>query len=285
MTDNKHRFSGKQVLAILAALLLSPLVALNADDPILIAHRGLLRHAPENTLPAFASCLEFGMGFELDIRTTKDGKLVVLHDATLERTTDGPARPLTEFTWNQLREFDAGSWFDPRFAGLRVPSLEETFALIRERKRRPTLIALNVKGITQDGGRELVRLLAEFALFEQSFAFDQSDECSQRLKKIDPRIRIGRNVKRDELDSQLDGNAIDVFMLTFVPTEAEVSLLRKHRRTILFNYAGPGEHRRNKATWLNARDAGIDGMLTDSPLDCAKLWRGDASADDPKVKR
>ena len=266
-------------------LILLPLGSLHAADPILIAHRGLLRHAPENTLPAFASCLELGMGFELDIRTTKDGKLVVLHDATLARTTSGPDRPLTEFTWDQLREFDAGSWFDPRFTGLRVPSLEETFALIRERKRRPTLIALNIKGITRDGERELVRLLAKFALFEESFAFDQSARCSQRLKKLDSRIRIGRNVRREVLDSLSAEDSIDAFLLTFVPNEAEVSLLRKHGRTILFNYAGTGEHRREEKNWLRVREVGIDGMRTDYPLDCAQLWqRVRAPADSTKVK-
>ena len=256
-------------------LFLLSLNPLFADDPILLAHRGLLRHAPENTLPAFASCLELGLGFELDIRTTKDGKLVVLHDATLGRTTNGPDRPLTEFTWDELREFDAGSWFDPRFSGLRVPSLEETFALIQKRKRKATLIALNIKGITQDGERELVRLLAKFTLFEQSFAFDQSDECSERLKALDPRIRIGRNVKREELESRLVEDAIDMFLLTFVPNKAEVTLLRKHGKKILFNYAGEGEHRRDEKTWLRARDVGIDGMLTDYPLDCAMLWQRD----------
>ena len=265
-------------------LFLLPLVRLSADDPILIAHRGLLLHAPENTLPAFASCLEFGMGFELDIRTTKDGKLVVLHDGTLGRTTDGPDRPLTEFTWEQVRELDAGSWFDPRFGGLRVPSLEETFALIRERKRRPLLIALNVKAINRDGERELVRLLAEFELFEESFAFDQSAECSQRLKALDSRIRIGRNVRREKLNSRLAEDAIDVFLLTFVPNEAEVSLLRKHGKQILFNYAGTGEHRREEKNWLRVREVGIDGMLTDYPLDCAKLWRDRTSADKSKGK-
>ncbi len=267
-------------------LILLPLGSLHADDPILIAHRGLLRHAPENTLPAFASCLELGMGFELDIRMTKDGKLVVLHDATLARTTQGPARPLTEFTWEQLREFDAGSWFDPRFTGLRVPSLEETFALIRERKRRSTLIALNIKGINEDGERELVRLLAKFALFKESFAFDQSDECTQRLKEIEPRIRIGRNARREELDSLLAEDVIEVFLLAFVPNGAEASLLRKHEKQILFNYAGAGEHRRDEKIWLRVREAGIDGMLTDYPLDCAKLWqRARAAADTPEVKR
>jgi len=250
-----------------------PLVSLHADDPLLIAHRGMLRHAPENTLPAFASCLDLGMGFELDIRTTKDGKLVVLHDATLARTTDGPARPVTELTWDKLREFDAGSWFDSRFSGLRVPSLEETFTLIRERKRGPTLIALNIKGITTEGERELVRLLEKFELFEESFAFDQSVECSQRLQALDTRIQIGRNIRREDLDSQLAEDAIDVFLLTFVPNEVEVSLLRKHKKTILFNYAGEGEHRREEKNWLRVREVGIDGMLTDYPLDCALLWR------------
>ncbi|MDC0291663.1 glycerophosphodiester phosphodiesterase family protein [Verrucomicrobiales bacterium] len=263
----------KQTLKILTILLIAPLAALNADDPILIAHRGLIRHAPENTLPAFASCLELGMGFELDIRTTKDGKLVVLHDVTLARTTDGPDRPVTEFTWNQLREFDAGSWFDPRFTDLRVPSLEETFALIQKRKRRSTLIALNIKGITRDGERELVRLLAEFELFEESFAFDQSVECSQRLKALDPRIRIGRNVRREELQARLDEGLVDSFLLTFVPTPEESALLREHEKQIHFNYAGEGEHRRNESNWLRAREVGINGMLTDYPLECAALWR------------
>ena len=194
------------------SLFLLPLSLLPASDPVLIAHRGLLRHAPENTIPAFASCLNLGMGFELDIRTTKDGKLVVLHDSTLGRTTNGANRPLTE-------------------------------------------------------------LLAEFELFEESFAFDQSEECSRRLKQLDPRIRIGRNVGRGELQIRLDENLIDVFLLSFVPTPEEVALLRKRGKQILYNYAGTGEHRRNESNWLGAREVGIDGMLTDYPLDCALLWR------------
>ena len=273
------------MIRLVFCLFLLSLTRLSADDPILIAHRGLLRHAPENTLPAFASCLEFGMGFELDIRTTKDGKLVVLHDGTLARTTDGPTRPLTEYTWDQVREFDAGSWFDPRFAGLRIPSLEETFALIRERKRQPTLIALNIKDLSREGERELVQLLAEFELFEESFAFDQSTACSQRLRALDSRIRIGRNVRREELKSLSADNTLEVFLLTFVPDEEEVASLRSQGKQILFNYAGTGEHRRENDNWLRVREVGIDGMLTDYPLDCAQLWRNDrASADNTKAK-
>ena len=68
---------------LLFALLITPagvLKSTQAADTIPIAHRGLLRHAPENTLSAFAACLDLGMGFELDLRTAKDGPLVVLHD-------------------------------------------------------------------------------------------------------------------------------------------------------------------------------------------------------------
>ena len=87
------------------------------------------------------------------------------------------------------------------------------------------------------------------------------------------------------MDSLLAEDSIDVFLLTFVPNQAEVSLLRKHRRTILFNYSGTGEHRREENTWLRVREVGIDGMLTDYPLDCAQLWqRVRAATDSTKVK-
>ena len=60
-----------------------------SDRPSIVAHRGLLRHAPENTLANFAACLKLHLGFELDVRRSKDGHLVCVHDATVDRTTDG----------------------------------------------------------------------------------------------------------------------------------------------------------------------------------------------------
>ena len=86
-----------------------------AADPILVAHRGLLRHAPENTLPAFAACLELGIGFELDIRTTRDGHLVVIHDDSLARTTDGGDRSIRSISLAEAKKLDAGAWFNEVF--------------------------------------------------------------------------------------------------------------------------------------------------------------------------
>ena len=150
-------------VAVLSVLVLAASEAPTTADesmpipPIQIAHRGLLRHAPENTLPAFAACLALGMGFELDIRTTKDGHLVVLHDDNIQRTTNGPSRSVRDMTLNEVKRLDAGGWFDKTYAGVRVPTLEETLSLVSHRKRGPTIIALNVQNIDLISGLAWVK--------------------------------------------------------------------------------------------------------------------------------
>ncbi len=248
-------------------------VAARADEPILIGHRGLLHQMPENTLPAFAGCLERGFGFELDIRTSNDGHFFVLHDDSLRRTTDGPDRPARDFSLDELKKLDAGAWFDPKFTGVRIPSLEEVFALIKQRKRGPTIIALNVKDISGDGEKELVSLVEEYGLLDESFAFDQSPECSRRFKQFSAKFRIGGNVSRKTLAERLDEGLFDVFLLTFVPTPEETALLHRHGKQVLFNFSGDGQSRRNPTVWNQVKAAGIDGLLTDFPIECQQCWR------------
>ncbi|MDP6444823.1 MAG: glycerophosphodiester phosphodiesterase family protein, partial [Pirellulaceae bacterium] len=75
--------------------------------PLIVAHRGLLRYAPENTLTNFRACLELRIGFEFDVERTKDGHLVCIHDSTVDRTTNGTGK-VSELTLAQIRELDAG---------------------------------------------------------------------------------------------------------------------------------------------------------------------------------
>jgi len=260
-------------LAVLAGLIVVDFRTTSAGDPILIAHRGLLRHAPENTLPTFAACLELRIGFELDIRTTKDGHLVVLHDDNVKRTTNGPSRSIRDLSLEEVGQLDAGSWFDPVFAGVRVPTLEKTLSLIKERKPGRTIIALNVKQLTHDGEAKLVSLVAKYGLLNESFAFDQIAVISRRLKKLNPKFRIGQNVNRKSLNARLHEDFLDVFLLTFAPTPDEVDRLHKHGKQVLYNFAGPGDVRRSPAVWNRVREAGIDGLLTDYPLECRAVWR------------
>ena len=95
-----------------------------------VPHRGYSAVAPENTLPAFAAALRGGATIvEFDVRTTADGVPVVIHDRTLERTTTGSG-PVWESLYDDLRALDAGAWFSPAYAGVRVPTLAETIDLL-----------------------------------------------------------------------------------------------------------------------------------------------------------
>jgi glycerophosphoryl diester phosphodiesterase len=111
-----------------------------------VAHRGASAYAPEHTLAAYRLALQQGADFvEQDLQITKDGVLVCLHDLTLERTTNAeevfPDRhrvergaktwPVSDFTLAEIKRLDAGSWFDKKFAGERVPTWQEAIDLVR----------------------------------------------------------------------------------------------------------------------------------------------------------
>jgi glycerophosphoryl diester phosphodiesterase len=98
--------------------------------PILLAHRGDSLHAPENTLPAFEYAIQKGAdGVELDAKLTADGHVVVIHDSTVDRTTDGKGR-VASLTLEAIRKLDAGKWFNEKFSGTKIPLLEEAFETI-----------------------------------------------------------------------------------------------------------------------------------------------------------
>jgi len=101
-------------------------------DIKVVAHRGVKMKAPENTLPAIQLAIDMGYNYvEIDVRYTKDGVPVLLHDETLDRTTDG-AGPLKEHTLEQIKKLDAGAWFDStKYAGTRIPTLEEALAAMQ----------------------------------------------------------------------------------------------------------------------------------------------------------
>ncbi|HEU4963822.1 MAG TPA: glycerophosphodiester phosphodiesterase [Bacilli bacterium] len=93
-----------------------------------LAHRGASGFAPENTMAAFRLAQELGAdGFEFDVMLTSDGVPVVIHDETLDRTTNGHGL-VQSHTFDEIRQLDAGSWYGRSFAGEKVPSLEEVLA-------------------------------------------------------------------------------------------------------------------------------------------------------------
>ena len=105
----------------------------NLPSPLIIAHRGASAHAPENTLAAFELAIEQGAdGVELDVQLSQDGQVIVFHDLTVDRTTEGSG-PLREKSLAEIRSLDAGSHFDVLYRGEPIPTLQEVFAAIGKR--------------------------------------------------------------------------------------------------------------------------------------------------------
>src|SRR5258708_5415785 len=102
---------------------------INGHAVLKIAHRGASAHFPENTPAAFAAAIRAGTDMcEFDVQKTADGALVVIHDDTVNRTTDGRGR-VERMTLAAIKRLDAGSWHGARFAGERIPILAEVFDL------------------------------------------------------------------------------------------------------------------------------------------------------------
>ena len=159
-------------------------------SPLIIAHRGDVSNAPENTLPAFRKAYESGAdGIELDVRLTRDDQLVVFHDRSLKRI-GGTSGLVTNASLEEIRSLDVGEWFGPEFRGVRAPTLDEVFESLPrnflvnvEMKAvidRMRLIAHKVADVVRRHNRRGSSLVASFnpiSLWE--------------LRKIDPGISRG----------------------------------------------------------------------------------------------
>ena len=120
----------------------------NFNPPWVTAHRGYRKKYPENTLAAFQAAMAAGAPMiELDVMFSRDRKPVVIHDATLERTTNGHGA-VNDHTLEELKQLDAGSWFDAKFADQRLTELSEVLDLVNGR----TYLNIEIKGQAYEPG-------------------------------------------------------------------------------------------------------------------------------------
>jgi len=152
--------------------------------PVRIAHRGASGDglAPENTLAAFESAIQMGVDvLEIDVRGSKDGGVVVIHDVMMDRTTNTTGS-VSELTLEEIRQADAGSWAGPSFKDQRVPLLEEVLDLARHR----ALVLVEIKGdyIGERTLQIIDDLNATSYVVLQSF----SAETVRRVKALNPAI-------------------------------------------------------------------------------------------------
>ena len=160
------------------------------DRPLNFAHRGASHQAPANTLAAFLLAAELGAdGIELDAQLSKDGEVVVIHDFTLEGTTDGMGLVRSK-TLAELRELDAGSWFDPAFAGQRIPTLQEVADAVGHR------LLLNVElkttGMRDEGlAAEALRIIEDNHLIASTVVSSFNPFALRRARQLNPHVSTG----------------------------------------------------------------------------------------------
>jgi glycerophosphoryl diester phosphodiesterase len=125
--------------------------------PLVAAHRGQSAQVPENTLDSFARAIELGAEMiECDVQLSNDGRLVMMH-GTLEQSTNGSGHA-RDFSWDELQRLDAGGFFGPEFAGLRIPSLESVLELASD---KGVPVCVDIKAATATDAIDTVRAVAE----------------------------------------------------------------------------------------------------------------------------
>ena len=158
--------------------------------PLIIGHRGDLSVAPENTLPAFQQARETGAdGVELDVRLTLDDQLVVFHDRSLERTSNGRG-PVDHLSLVEICSLDVGSWFGPAFKGANAPTLDEVFQTLPH----DYLINVEMKVIIK-GMKRIAHLVAQtvtrHARWASTLVSSFNPVALYHLRRVEPRISRG----------------------------------------------------------------------------------------------
>lgn len=246
----------------------------STKEPLLVAHRGLLRHAPENTLAAFAACMDLRLGLELDIRRSKDGQLVCVHDEDVKRTTNGTGK-VAELSSAELRKLDAGAWFGPPFSGERIPTLDEVFGLLKKRKARRSLVALDLKIDDATVTEDIVRLAEKHEVVDQILCIGLSISdlaIRRKFRAASRKIAIAVLANSvDEVPQALADKDANWIYIRFLPSAEQITKMHSAGKRVLL--VGPLVAGHEPENWMRARQLGVDALLTDFPLECRQTWR------------
>ena len=160
------------------------------EFPQIIGHRGASAYAPENTMPAFKLALEQGAdGFELDTMLTADGIPIVIHDRSVDRTTNGTGN-VEKITLAEIQALDAGGWFSRDFAGTNIPLLEEVLDTFKGQE----MINIELKNSHSPNNTlpdKVVELVEKVNGFDHILFSSFNYSGLQRIKKLHPEAKIG----------------------------------------------------------------------------------------------
>jgi glycerophosphoryl diester phosphodiesterase len=232
-------------------------------QPAFIAgHRGDRSSAPENTLPAMQNALQSELTFvETDIQLSADGVPVLIHDATVDRTTNGTG-PVASLTLAQLKSLDAGSWYSDKYAGTTIPTLDEFLAIFANSKKKALL---ELKGFwTQDQVRTVTDLIyargVQNRVIFTSFYFE-SLRALEAVAPAFPRVIIAHVLPDDPVAFATEYGVIAVLTSTQSVSAHPKLIATMHKAglgVLLYTL-------NSRSRWSEALALGVDGIVTDKP--------------------
>lgn len=246
-------------------------------QPLILGHKGAPQAAPENTLASLRAALELGAdGVEFDVRPCRSGELVVIHDQTVDRTTNGRGRVI-DLTLDQLKALDAGSWFDPRYQGERIPTLEEALEVVSRAALIDIELKIDARRLRAHIARRALEIVIERGLLDRVLFSSFDPFVLWYLRGLDPHARINLLLAPGRRTG---------LMRAWRPGQMRFDLLGPHHQMVnpafvnkarangdgllAWTVDDPGEMRR-------LAELGIDGLIIDRPDLARRVLREEAS--------
>lgn len=249
--------------------------SLKGDHFDIIAHKGASGTAPENTMAAIKLALDMGVDMiEIDVRNTHDEEIVVIHDSTLNRTTNGRGL-VHDYTLAEIKELDAGSWFDPKYHDEKVPTLKEVLDLVAGKCK----VLIEIKHMDHphydDFAEKLIDIIRqekngyewivlqseEFEYLEAAHAYDDHVQTKKLMISEDSAPLIAFYV---ETKAHLGRAKEDDRMKALNPEYHTLSprrIFRMHARGFEVYTFSPN----NRSDMVKMLHMGVDGIITDFP--------------------
>ena len=257
---------------LLLAILFSTIPNLLAQNPKIVGHRGLEHYAPENTMVNFKISLGLNIGIEVDVRRTKDGVWVCLHDDSVDRTSDAKGK-VKDYTYEELQKLDVGSSMSDYFKGERIPKFEDLLSLLKEQSQSNHFLAIDLKEKGQNAEQELVSLAKKYGVLKQLLFIgncitDQSMRKNFYEADRETQIAVLVNSPSD-LEKGLQDPYANWTYNRYIPDKSSVKKIHSLNKKVFI--VGSSHIISDwKAGAEQAKEAGVDAVLTDYPLEWQK---------------
>jgi glycerophosphoryl diester phosphodiesterase len=223
-----------------------------------ITHRGASAYAPENTFAAFDKALALGASHvELDVHFSRDGHIVVIHDDTVDRTTDGSG-PVASKSLAQLQSLDAGGWFSPEYTGQRIPTLGGLLERYKGRLHFHIEIKANAQGLSQ----RIADLVRGYGVADSATITSFHLARLEELQGYAPDLPSGWLVR--EMDDAMVAQGLEMGLKLLSPHAESVTpelVNNLHRKGFIVRAWGAG----NEELMRRVVDAGADGLTVNFP--------------------